>query len=79
MFLHKHATLEKSERFSRPQPGCHVTNQTLPGQWPGIIKFFPARENLASDIPVGDGKIANLFYSVSCHTLKWKVQIQRNL
>jgi hypothetical protein len=23
----------------------------------GIIKFFPARESLVSDIPAGDGKI----------------------
>ncbi len=27
-------------------------------------KLFPARESLVSDIPVGDGKTANLFYSV---------------
>ncbi len=32
--------------------------------WPGIIKLFPARECLESDIPAGDGKIGNLFYSV---------------
>ncbi len=32
--------------------------------WPGIIQLFPARESLISDIPAGDGKIANLFYSV---------------
>jgi hypothetical protein len=31
----------------------------------GIIKFFQARESLISDIPPGDGKMANLFYSVS--------------
>jgi hypothetical protein len=29
-----------------------------------IIKLFPARESLASDIPTGDGKTANFFYSV---------------
>jgi hypothetical protein len=29
--------------------------------WPGIIKLFPTRENLVSDIPAGDGKMANLF------------------
>jgi hypothetical protein len=28
------------------------------------IKLFPARESLVSDIPAGDGKIGNLFYSV---------------
>jgi hypothetical protein len=27
-------------------------------------KLFPARESLVSDIPAGDGKIANFFYSV---------------
>ncbi len=30
----------------------------------GIIKFFPARESLVSDIPAGDGKTADLFDSV---------------
>ncbi len=30
--------------------------------WPEIIKFFPARESLVSDIPAGDGK--TFFYSV---------------
>ncbi len=29
-----------------------------------IIKLFPGRESLVSDIPAGDGKIDNLFYSV---------------
>jgi hypothetical protein len=38
--------------FSRPQPGY---------PWPGIIKLFPARESLVSDIPAGDGKMANPF------------------
>ncbi len=32
--------------------------------WPGLIKLFPQRETLVSDIPAGDGKTANLFYSV---------------
>jgi hypothetical protein len=31
---------------------------------PGIIKFFPARDSLVSDIPAGDGKIAKLFFTV---------------
>jgi hypothetical protein len=30
----------------------------------GIIKLFLSRESLISDIPAGDGKMANLFYSV---------------
>jgi hypothetical protein len=32
----------------------------------GDIKFFPSRESLISDIPAGDEKIANLFYTVPC-------------
>ncbi len=43
--------------FFHPQPGCHLPNCP----WPRIIKLFPARKNLASDIPAGDGKIAYLF------------------
>jgi hypothetical protein len=46
-----------------PVPSRDVTYQTLPA-WLGIIKLFPARESLVSDIPAGDGKIANIFYSV---------------
>ncbi len=46
--------------FSRPQPGCHLPNSP----WSGIIKLFPARESLVSDIPAGDGKNCNIFYSV---------------
>ncbi len=30
----------------------------------GITKLFPARERLVSEIPAGNGKIANLFDSV---------------
>ncbi len=37
------------------------SNQTLPG----IIKLFSARESFVSDIPTGDGKIANLFLQCS--------------
>jgi len=29
---------------------------------PGIIKLFPSRESLVSDIPAGDRKTANLFF-----------------
>ncbi len=28
----------------------------------GINKLFPSRKSLVSDIPVGDGKMANLFF-----------------
>ncbi len=37
------------------------------------IKFnFPPRESLVSDIPTGDGKTANFFYSVSYLCLYFK-------
>jgi hypothetical protein len=48
---------KKSYRFSRPQPGCDEPNSP----WPVIFKLF--RESLVNDIPAGDRKIANLFYS----------------
>jgi hypothetical protein len=49
-------TVKKDNDFPDPsQPGCHLPNSP----WAGIIKLFPARESLVSDIP--DGKIANLF------------------
>jgi hypothetical protein len=53
---------KKGYWFSRLRPGCHLPNSP----WPGIIKFFPARESLVSDIPAGDGKTAHFFYSVFC-------------
>jgi hypothetical protein len=53
-------TEKKICRFSSPQPGYHLPNSP----WAGKIKLFPARESLVSDILAGDGRIANLFYSV---------------
>jgi hypothetical protein len=53
----RHTTVKKGLPFSRPQPGCHGPNSP----WTGIIKFFPFRESLVSDVPSGDGKILNLF------------------
>jgi hypothetical protein len=50
-------TVKKGLRFSSPQPGCHLPN-TL---WAEIIKLFPARKSLVSDIPAEEGKTANLF------------------
>ncbi len=55
-----HYTVKKVIGFSRPQQGCHLPNSP----WPGILKLFSARESLVSDIPAGDGKTGNLFYSV---------------
>ncbi len=67
-------TVKKCYRFSRPQPGCHKPNSP----WPGIIKLFEARESLVSDIPAGDGKNYNLFFSVSStlHTTAFKTEIR---
>jgi hypothetical protein len=50
-----HLHCKKGYQFSIPQPKP---------PWPGIIKFFPARESLVSDIPAGEGKTVNIFYSV---------------
>jgi hypothetical protein len=50
-------TVKKDYRIFHPQPGCHLPNSP----WRGIIKIFLARESLVSDIPSGDGKMANLF------------------
>ncbi len=52
-----------------PAPSWDVTKQTLPGR-KYIVKFFPARESLVSDIPAGDGKIANLF--LQCRENLWR-------
>ncbi len=40
-------TVKKDYQYSRPQPGCHLPNSP----WPGIIKLFPARENLLQCSP----------------------------
>ncbi len=52
-------TVKKSSWFSRSQLRCHLLNSP----WTGIIKLFPARGSLVNDIPAGDRKMANLFYS----------------
>ncbi len=49
--------LKKGYWFSRPQQGCHQLNSP----WAGIIKLFPARESLVSDIPAGDRKNVTFF------------------
>jgi hypothetical protein len=49
-------TVKKGYNFFHPQPGYHYPSSP----WPGIIKLFPARESLISDIPAGDGKNYNL-------------------
>jgi hypothetical protein len=54
---HSTCTVKKGLPFSCPQPGCHLPNSP----WTGIIKLFPSRESLVSDIQAGDGKIVHLF------------------
>jgi hypothetical protein len=36
-----------------------------------MIKLIKARESLVSDIPVGDGKTANLFLQCKCKKQNW--------
>ncbi len=43
-----------------PQSGCNRPNSP----WLALIKLFPARESLVSDIPAGDVNIDTFFYSV---------------
>ncbi len=68
-------TVKKGYQFSRPQAGCHWPNSPCAG----IIKFFPTRKSLVSDIPAGDGKIEKKFYSVGTLSLslyfnRWELQ-----
>jgi hypothetical protein len=44
-----------------PVPRRDVTHQS---PWPGIIKLFPARVSLVSDIPAGTGKWLTFFFIV---------------
>jgi hypothetical protein len=54
-------SLTKLSMAGNNLPSRYVTNQTLPGR-----ELFPARVSLVSDIPAGDGKIANLFPQCKC-------------
>jgi hypothetical protein len=63
-------TVKKDLRSSRPQPGRHLLNSP----WPGIRQLFPASESMVGDIPAGDGKIVNLFYSEP--QLWWTKRVQ---
>ncbi len=59
--------------FPSPAAGRHLPN--FP--WPGKIKLFTARESLVpvSDIPAGDRKIVDLFYSVLCRYTVCKPEV----
>ncbi len=56
--------LHCKKRFSFFPSPAGMSRTELSQSRAGIIKLFPARENLVSDIPAGDGKNDNLFYSV---------------
>ncbi len=58
--LQLYYTVQKCYLLSRPQPVCHLPSSP----WQGLIKLFPARQSLVSDIPAWDGKIDTFVYSV---------------
>jgi hypothetical protein len=63
------ATLKKKLAVFPSPAGMSFTKLSLVGK---SLKFL-ARESLDSDIPAGDGKIANLFYSVISTTIQqWR-------
>ena len=61
------ATLHCKKRLaSFPSPdGMLHTNLSLGRNNDVICKLFPARESVVSDLPNGDGNIANLFLQCS--------------
>ncbi len=67
LLIKKLYTVKKGYWFSRPQTECYWPNSP----WPGIIKFFPARESLVSDIRLGTGKSINFFFSVGTFSWRW--------
>jgi hypothetical protein len=58
-FIFIQYTVKKIIVFPVPA-GMSLTKLSLAG----IIKLFSARESFVSDIPAGDGKNYNIFYSV---------------
>jgi hypothetical protein len=61
LYILRNYTVKKGYRHSRPQPGCHLPDSP----WAGIVKLNPPRGILVSDIPAGDGNVANLFIRCS--------------
>jgi hypothetical protein len=59
-FLHRKKKVREFPVSSRDV----TTKLSLGGNNDVIIKLFLPRESLVSDIPAGDGKLVNLFYSV---------------
>ncbi len=56
----------------RPTTHCKkkVSDQPPNSPWLDKNKLFPAIESLVSDIPAGERKIVNLFYSVDAFAVK---------
>jgi hypothetical protein len=69
-------TVKKEKRLgTSPSPaGCQLSNSP----WVGRTKFFPSRESLVSDIPAGEGNVANLFFTVYLRnrSVKWFLTFQ---
>ncbi len=63
-FINTHTyTVKKVHEF--PVSSRDVTNQTPPGQEKlSYDVIIPAQGEFGSDIPAGDGKLANLFFTV---------------
>jgi hypothetical protein len=61
-FVNLQVSLHGKKKFSGfPVPSRDVTYQTLPGQ---ELLIIPWRESWVSDILAGNGKTANLFFTV---------------
>ncbi len=62
-FKNAHYTVKKVREF--PVPSRDVTTKlSLGGNNAVIIELFLPRGSLVSDIPAGDGKLVNLFFTV---------------
>ncbi len=67
---------KKRVSFFPSKAGMSLTKLSL---WLGNIKLFLARDSLVSDIPAGDGKNDNLFYSVcELYVTRSVYQIHKN-
>ncbi len=56
-FTGKCVVLDKKSIIKNFKSGQHCKKSLSNSPWPWIIKLFPAKESLVSDIPAGDGKI----------------------
>jgi hypothetical protein len=69
------ATLHRKKKVHEfPVSSRDVTNQTPPGQeYISYGVIIPAQGEFDSDIPAGDGKLANLFFTVYAPAKSHKV------